>query len=191
MEHTLVIIFALTVLSAVALVRERLRRHHWGRLAQLPPRPISFSPNENHLKIGLTDIPLPEEFGNAAKREEAVARLSAVINQNLQALFQRERPLGRNHLARVLVEAVEYLSFETLNLAGYETYRLDYDGDINFEKSGQTVMACAEPCKGLTLVFRGFACEVSFWEKQNTTGGGPFHIFTRRACPSTLPRINR
>lgn len=99
--------------------------------------------------------------GNEA-REQAMAELSNSINMELRTLFERERSKGRDHLAAVLVQAVEDLATNELNAAGYGLGRLEYAGDINFENSRQTFGNGIPMGTGLILEFRGFSCKVSW-----------------------------
>lgn len=164
MDRFLFIMLALAILAIVSYVRERIRCRRNKALMQAPVSNVSFLPSENHLNIGVLDVPPAREFLDIAKREDAIARLSTVINRELQALLERDRSLGPEHLATVLIESVEYLVLATLKSAGYGLACIDYDGDINYEKSGQTYANGGKFGTGLTLEFRGFSCKVSWVE---------------------------
>src|SRR5687768_5544256 len=110
-----------------------------------------------------TILPSTKNFATTGPlRDEALQRLSEWIAEKLKQEFESNRLLERRRLASVLIEKVESLVLGELNAAGYSFGRIDYSGDINYEKSCQTFSNGARMGTGILLEFHGFACEVSW-----------------------------
>lgn len=111
------------------------------------------------------NLPSVDEFAESgAARDAAIERLSRSINRQMVELFKRERPSGSGHLAAVLVDWIED-TVEDLNQAGYRFGRVDYDGDIRFDHSGQTWSNGERMGTGIVLEFVGFACKVAWRDR--------------------------
>jgi hypothetical protein len=88
--------------------------------------------------------------------------LQEKLNEQLHSDFAAQMFKGREHLAKFLVHRVESLVDE-LNEDGFSFGRCDYDGDVNFENSGQTYSDSKVMGEGVILHFLGYSVQVS-WE---------------------------
>lgn len=91
-----------------------------------------------------------------------ILALQEKVNAVLREVFESNKHLGREHLAKLLVDEVENI-VDKLNGEGNDFGRVDYGGDINYENSEQTYSDGKEMGTGVVLQFRGFSVR-AVWE---------------------------
>lgn len=99
------------------------------------------------------NLNLPSESGY-----EFLLELQQFLNKELFDFFQLLKDESRDKISRDLIAKVEHLT-DQINEYGYELYRADYSGDINYENSEQTYCN-----KSLNIHFHGFTAQIS-WDK--------------------------
>ena len=99
------------------------------------------------------DLNLPSESGY-----EFLLELQQFLNKELFDFFLDVKSESRERISRDLIKKVEQLT-EQINEYGYNLYRADYSGDVDYENSEQTFCN-----KSLNIHFHGFTAQVS-WDK--------------------------
>ncbi len=95
-------------------------------------------------------------------RSKAIEELEVYLNEKLRSSFESNKNSDRAKLATFLVEKIENL-VDDLNQYSYNLGRIDYAGDINYEKSEQTFSNKLDGQGRLLLEFKGFTCNV-IWD---------------------------
>ena len=87
--------------------------------------------------------------------------LQKELNTELQQIFEKNKTNPSIDLSKLLIVSIEYI-VARLNSTGYSFGRIDYSGDIHFEKSEQSWSDGNEFESGGVLHFHGFSCQVSY-----------------------------
>ena len=130
---------------------------------------------DSHMNKEVPPINDQEAPGDA--REKSIEILQKIINAELARFFEENKSKGREQLAHLLVNKVEHL-IDELNERGYHLGRIEYSGDINYEKSEQLFSNGDEIGTGLIIEFIGFFVRCP--------GSSELHIFFTKVIQTLL-----
>lgn len=123
----------------------------------------------------------------AEGRYSSVLKLQSELNRQLFEYYEEIQYQDSTFVAKALIAKVERLVDE-LNDRGYNFGRIDYGGDIDFEKSEQWFSNGKKMGTGIIIHFRGFSAQVIWRSKPGV--GMPLAVYqqeldARRADYST------
>lgn len=112
----------------------------------------------------MNNLPPIDHFSvSGAVRDEALKNLQNAIQIELDRLFETIKHNDHSEIASYCIKHVEQI-VDRLDLNGYDFFRTDYGGDINYKKSEQSYGSNGYG-PGIQLHFKGYSVKV-FWDDE-------------------------